>query len=151
MELKDAIEKAGRSEDIKSLKDYFLCSCFAYLKGVKDKISEWTLLYYSPKSRMVIDCFVGDEVIVGEETPPISEVEKPDFSEVTVTAEDALETASKNFSKGTINVMITLHSKGTAVWTISMITADMMVTIFDIDAKTGKIIKEEATSLVRRP
>lgn len=150
IELTEAIQRAKANEDVKKLKDYFLCSCFACIKTSSDKINEWTLLFYNQKKNLVLDVFVNDKfVTIGEETPPLKEVEKPDFDAVKITVEEALA-AVKDFKKSTINVLITLHQKGVMVWTLSMITPDMMATTFDIDAKTGKIIREESTSLVRR-
>ncbi|MEK6888007.1 MAG: PepSY domain-containing protein [Candidatus Aenigmatarchaeota archaeon] len=151
MDPQDAIEKARNNEDVKRLTDYFMCSCFACIKDIKDEINEWTLFFYNEKKKLVIDCFVNDKfVTLGEETPPLSTVEKPDFSERQVTIKEALEIVGKKFTQKTINVLITLHQKGTLVWTINMITPGMMAVTFDIDAKTGKIIKEEETSLIRR-
>ena len=151
MRVNDAIERTEKNEDVKKLRGYFLCSCFACVKDKNDKISEWTLLFYNPDKNAVLDCFVNDKfVTIGDETPPISEIEKPDFKEVKTSIETAMETINKKFSKTTINVLITLHKKGSMVWTINMITADMNATTFDVDAKTGKITREETTSLIRK-
>lgn len=150
MEATEAIEKAMKSEDVRKLKSYFLCSCFACIKSAKDSISEWTLMFYNPDTNKIVDCFVNDRfVTIGEETPPLKEVEEADFGHAVINAGRALDIVSKKFSKSTINVLITLHRKP-PVWTINMITPDMMATTFDIDAKTGKIIKESATSLIRK-
>ena len=150
MEVKEAIEKARRDEGVRKLTGYFLCSCFACLKDKKDKITEWTLLFYNPRNNKVIDCFVNSKfVTIGEETPPLAEVERPDFNDISVGAEDALDSAAKKFSKSTINVLVTLH-KNPAVWTINFISGDMMATTFDIDTKTGKILRQEETSLIRK-
>ncbi|MFA4819345.1 MAG: PepSY domain-containing protein [Candidatus Aenigmatarchaeota archaeon] len=151
MELKEAIDRAESDEGVKKLTKYFMCSCFVCIKDIKDKIDEWTLLFYNPEKELVIDCFVNDKfVTLGEETPPLKEVKKPDFTEAHVTIKEALETVEKKFDKKTINVLITLHQKDTLVWTINMITPDMNATTFDIDAKTGNIVHEETTSLIRR-
>lgn len=150
MEATEAIEKAMTNEDVKKLKSYFLCSCFACIKGVKDSINEWTLMFYNPHTNKIVDCFVNDRfVTVGEETLPLKEVEEADFGHVAIRAGKALDAVSKKFSKSTINVLITLHRKP-PVWTINMITPDMTATTFDIDAKSGRITREETTSLVRR-
>lgn len=150
MEVTEAIRMAGASKDVKRLKNYFLCSCFACIKHAKEDITSWTLLYYNPTTKKVLDCFVNDKfVTIGEETPPLGEVEKADFSRVKISAEEAIDMAAKNFSKSTINVLITLHKKR-LVWTINFISGDMMATTFDIDADTGKITREDTTSLIRR-
>ncbi len=150
MEVKEAIERAKNSKDVKKLKNYFICSCFACINDSKKEITEWTLLFYNPEKKVVLDCFVNDKfVTLGEETPPMSEIKKPSLDGLKVTAEDALGTVLKNFKKSTINVLITLH-KNPLVWTINMITKDMMATTFDVDASTGKVLREEETSLIRK-
>ena len=151
MNVIDAIQKAEDNEDVKKLRGYFLCSCFACIKSKDEKIKEWTLLYYNPEKNLVLDCFINDKfVTVGDETPPISEVEKPDFHNIDTTIEEVLDKVGKNFSEGLVNVLITLHKKASVIWTINFITADMNATTFDVDVKTGKILREESTSLIRK-
>ena len=149
MQVKDAIERAEKSDEVKKLHGYFLCSCFASIKDKDEKVKEWTLLFYNHEKKVVLDCFVNEKfVTIGEETPPISDVERPDLSGLKITVDEALEKVVKNFSKSIINILITLHSKKSLVWTINLITKDMMATTFDIDANSGEIVREETTSLI---
>lgn len=149
MEAMDAIKNAEGS--IQEFKDYFLCSCFACIKNAGDEIKEWTLLLFNDKTNMVLDIFVNDKfVTIGEETPPIADIERPDMRSARLTAEQALGIASGKFKGGTINVLLTLHQKSSLVWTINMITPAMTATTFEIDAQTGEIIREETTSLIRK-
>ena len=151
VDVTSAIEKAGANEDVKKLDGYFLCSCFASIRQAGEKIIQWTLLYYNPQINKVVDCFVSDTLVtVGEETPPMAEIEKPDFSELKISVEDALETAKKDSMKSAINILITLHQKGRLIWTINLISSDMIATTIDIDAKTGGVTRKEETSLIRR-
>lgn len=151
VDVSEAMEKASNSSDVKKLKSYFLCSCFACIKKTDEKIDHWTLLYYDEKAKKVVDCFVNEKfVTIGDETPPIAEIEKPDFGDLQITAEEAIEKAGENYRKSTLNILITLHQKGSLVWTINFISGDFMATTVDVDAKNGKILKEEETSLVRR-
>ncbi len=151
MDVQQAIDRAKNNDDVRKLKDYFLCSCFACIKQADEKINQWTLLYFNPGSNKVVDCFVNDKfVTVGDETPPLGEIEKPDFSQIKIPIEDAIDTAARDYRKSLINVLITLHQKGTLVWTINFISPDMMAKTVDVDAKTGKVLREEETSLVRR-
>lgn len=147
MEVRQAIEKAG--ETAKGLKGYFLCSCFANIKP-GEQIHQWTLLYFNPVENKVLDCFVNDKfVTIGDETPPLAEIEKPNFEQLKIPVEDALETAKKDFRKNAINILITLH-QNPLKWTINLISSDMMATTVDVDANTGKITRREETSLIRR-
>ncbi len=149
MELKTAIEKAKNDETIKKLDGYFLGSCFACIKKAKDPINEWTLLFC--KDGKAVDCFVNDgSVTISKETRPLKDVKQGNPEEATVTAETALKLADSKHKKPTANILITLHQKDALVWTITMIDMTMTATSYDIDAKTGNIVKEETTSLIRQ-
>ena len=151
MEITEAINRAQTSKDVKKLKDYFLASCFACVKKPDEIINDWTLLYYDPKTKKAIDCFVNEKfVTVSKETRPVSEITEPILGDLKIPIERALETAQNKFGKTTINILITLHQKTSLVWTINMIGADLSVITYDIDAKSGKITGEESTSLIRK-
>ena len=153
MDVSYAIEKANASELVNKLQKsgYFLCSCFACIKQSRDGINQWTLLYFNPEENKVLDCFVNDKfVTMGDETPPIAEIEKPDFTGLKVPVQDAISTAMKDYRKSTLNILITLHQKGRLTWTINLIASDMVATTVDIDAKTGEVTRQEETSLIRR-
>ena len=51
--------------------------------------------------------------------------------------------------KGAISTLVSLH-RSPPVWTINLIKADMNVTTFDVNAETGKITREETTSILKR-
>ena len=153
MLLLDAIEKAENDEHVKSLASdgYFLCSGFASLKS--GSINEWILHYYSPKNRKVVDCFVGqadNAVTVGEETPAVKEMHKIDKSSIKITVDKALDTVKKAFRGKASSILIVLHKKQTLVWTINMITLDMTVNSFDVDAASGKILDRKTVSLIKK-
>ena len=150
MEAEEAIRRAGQDERISSLEGYFLCSCFACINSPDKEVNEWTLLYYNPSIQKVLDCFVNEQFVTpGEETPPIAEIEKADLSQVKISHNTALSIAKENFKGGTISVLITLH-KNPLVWTINLISPAMIATTLDIDAESGKILRKEETSLVRK-
>lgn len=159
MELSEALDRAEKNENVQRLKDFFLGSGFASINTDKQKdegIKEWTLLYYNPAKKSVVDCFVNEKfVTVGEETPAINEVQELDVSKVKTTLQAALKTTSNSLKKKPLNILISLHmkdinNKHCAVWTIGFVTADMSVTSYDIDASNGKIAREETTRLLRR-
>ena len=150
MDVSEAIEKASNSSDVKNLKSYFLCSCFACIKKMDEKIDHWTLLYYDEKAKKVVDCFVNSEfVTIGDETPPIAEIERPNFDDLQINAEDAIEIAARNYRKSPLNILLTLH-QNPLKWTVNFISGDFIATTVDVDAKSGKILRKEETSLVRR-
>ena len=148
MLLKDAVAKAKKDKMVKELsRDHILCSAFAFAKN--DSVDEWTLHYYSPKTKQMVDCFVGKSVTIGDETPAIKEMEELDVSSVKVSSDRAFKIAKKNFQKKEISSMLSLHKKKRITWSVSIITQDMMITRFDIDAISGKIIDKQEESLLR--
>jgi len=147
MLLSDAIRKAEKDESIKKLsKDHFLCSAFAFVKN--GDVKEWILHFFSPKRKKMVDCFVSDSVNIGEETPAIKDMQELDPKKVKVSSAQVLEIVKKRFDKKAVSSMISLHKKRKTIWTINMITQDMMVTKFDIDALNGEIINEEKKALI---
>ncbi len=149
MLLIDAIRKAEKDRLVRKLsKNHFLCSAFAFIKD--DSVNEWVLHYFSPESKKMVDCIVGSAVNIGDETPAIKEMEKLDAKKVKVSSDRAIKIAGKGFEKKTVSSMISLHKKDKVVWTVSMITQDMIITSFDIDALTGKITDKKEESLLRR-
>jgi uncharacterized membrane protein YkoI len=113
-------------------------------------VKEWTLHFYSPETKKIVDCFVADTVNIGEETPAIKEMQELDTSKIKISSKTALKTVNEEFDKKTISSMISLHKNEKIIWTVSMITQDMMATSFDIDAITGKIIEKREGSLLRK-
>ncbi len=156
MNLLEAVDKAEQNENIKKLKGYFLGSIFASINSGAKGVAEWTLLYYNPGTKSVVDCFVSEKfVTVGEYTPAIKEIERIDVDYAEIDIDDALQIAGNAFKKPSINTLVSLHKKefagkSTLVWTMAFITADMSATSFDVNAANGKILNEETTSLIRK-
>jgi len=151
MQLKIAADRAASEEKIKKLRGYFLGSCFACIKNKSDIVTEWTLLYYNASTGKAIDCFVNDKfVTVSDETRTVNPVKEMDVGDVHIGIEKAIDIADGKFSKSTINILITLHFRERLVWTINMISADLNAITYDIDAASGKILREETTSLAHK-
>lgn len=148
MLLMDAIKKAESDKLVKKLsKDHFLCSAFAFIRdGI---VKEWTLHFFSPKEKKMVDCLVSDTVTIGEETPAIKDMQELNTKKIKISSEKALKIVKREFDKKTITSMISLRKKKKITWTVNMITQDMMATSFDIDAMTGKIIERKEESLIR--
>ena len=150
MEFQEAITKAMGNSKVTTLKDYFLASIFSITEEGKG-ITEWTLLFYNKQTHKIVDCFVNDKfVTLDQEMPAQKEMERLEAPENAIEVEKAIEIAKKNYSKKTINILISLHMAPHLMWTITMIGSDISATKFDIDAKSGKIVKEETTSLMKK-
>ena len=156
MNLLDAAEKAEKNENIRKLKGYFLGSSFASLLADKKEIAEWTFLYYNPTSNTIVDCVVNEKFItVGEQTQALKEMKEIHPIDMVFDIENVLENLRENFKKIPISTLISLHmkefsGKNKLVWTIAFVAQDLSATSFDVDAITGKILREETTSLTRK-
>ncbi len=150
MELETAIGKAMSDMKVMSLDNYFLASIFSITEEGKD-ITDWTLLFYNPETKKTRDCFVNDSfVTLGDEMPAQKDMKELNAANMKIGVVEAMDTALKNFNKKIINILISLHTAQQLVWTITLVAADITATSFDIDAETGKVLKEETVSLMKR-
>ncbi|MEM7819663.1 MAG: PepSY domain-containing protein [Candidatus Aenigmatarchaeota archaeon] len=149
MNIIDAVRYAENNEDVKKLYDFFLGSAFTCITE-DENITEWTLIFYNPKTNRTIDCCVNDNFItLGEETQALSKFEKLNVLDIKISVEDAIDRAKSDVKKGIVNILITLHKKEIPIWRIGVVTNDIAITSFDINAINGEIIKKEETSLIR--
>ena len=149
MRVLDAIMTA--EEKMHGKKDFFLCSCFTLLKDFLPA-DEWTVIFYSTKSRNVIECtFNGKSMEISEESPALQESERLDIALIAKDDAYAINKAKENFEGRLVNLLVSLHAKnGRVIWTLSAVTQELSVTIYDIDAGTGEILRKETSGLVRR-
>ena len=140
MKLAEAIELAEKDENVRKLKGYFLVSCFAIIKD--NNIDEWILHYLNPNSKKIVDCFVGSDVKIGEAMPATGKMDRLEMKNIKISDEQALKKIKK-----TGQVLMVLHKK--KLWTVNVIGKNLSVTSYDIDAETGKIVREETSSLVK--
>lgn len=138
-------------EKMQGRKDFFLCSCFVSLREFSEP-EEWTVLFYSRKSGNLIECTCrGGGVDVSDEIRAVSEIDRLDKSLVLKDEMHAIERVRNDLAGMPINILVSLHTKdGRAVWTMSAVMQNLSVTIYDINAATGDIIRKETTGLVRR-
>ncbi len=150
MQLEEALRRAMSDIKVMSLDDYFLSSCFSITEEGKP-ITEWTLLFYNPRTNKTRDCFVNDKfVTLDDEMEAQKEMTELGNELPKMRAEDAIKTAQKKYGKKTINILVSLHTIDKPAWAITMIGADITATTFEIDANTGHIMKEDTTSLMKR-
>ncbi|MBI2173406.1 MAG: PepSY domain-containing protein [Candidatus Aenigmarchaeota archaeon] len=149
MRVLDAIMTA--EEKMHGKKDFFLCSCFASLKDFLPA-AEWTVIFYNTKSRSVIECTCdGKSTEISVESPALQESERLDRALIMKDDAYAINKAKEDFEGRLVNLLVSLHTKGgRTVWTLSAVTHELSVTIYDIDAVTGEILRKETSGLVRR-
>lgn len=152
----EIIEKTMKDPKIQKLvkEDFFLGSVFGSIQDKeldKGLVNEWILHFFNPKTQTVVDCFFTDSVVIGKETPAIKEMKELNTKDLKITFEQAFETVKNDFKLRPTNVLISLHNDNSKlVWTINMITPDLMATRYDIDASNGEILAKKKTCLMRR-
>lgn len=146
MEFEEALHKAGGFIKEAKGKGYFLSSVFSSIKNPAEIVSEWTLHFCG--NGKSLDCYVTGNNIVVEESHSLGEAKELDTGKVKVSATEALATAGRG-NKNAVTILLSLHGSP-PVWTINFITAAMTVTTIDVSAETGKIIREETTSILKR-
>ena len=150
MELEEAIKRAMDDIKVMSLDDYFLASVFSIIEEGKD-VTEWTLLFYNPKTKKTRDCFVNEKfVTLGEEMQAQKEMKEVIALEAKTHVNDAIKTAQQKYGKKTINILISLHMTDRICWAITMIGTDITATSYEIDGTDGKVLSENTVSLMKR-
>ena len=85
----------------------------------------------------------------------MKEIDEIRITDVETDVDNVIDELKKQFKKESISTLISLHkkdfeSKKKLEWTVAFITQEMSATSFDVYAKTGKLLKEETTSLIKR-
>ena len=154
MNFKEVIAKIESSEEFKEYKkqnkDSFLADIFTI---IKEKESEdWQFDYYS-KSKDKITSFVCQDKGLQEKEEEIfrkdnSEIIKLNLNNIKITVEKALEEINKKTKEKPNEIIIALqviNKKET--WNITYLTTSFKTINTKIDAKSGKILSQEETSL----
>ena len=145
----EAVKIAGESGKIRRLKNYFLGSLFA---SVHESMGEWTLHFYNPESHTTRNCTVALDgtVELEEDVPALNALKKLDVTTVKITPEKAMQTATEDYGIPPVQTLLTLSMKGGPVWTVSIISAALTVTSYDISAETGAIMETRTASIMQR-
>ncbi len=159
MILKEAIEKAEKSKDLKVLKKegFFPVSCVGISK-YPDLPKDWIISYYNPDEahhESITTCAINEEgITIGETSEPIKKPEnKLDFNQVKLWEKEAYEIAHTEYKKENgkaSQLIITLQQAKNAFWAINFITLDLNVTSIKINAIDGKIIEKKKASLMHK-
>ena len=143
MNIKEAVAKTVPE------KGYFLVSAFT---DEKLEYKTWTLMFYRRSDNTVLDFKVGIGAEKGDVQPTEKEFQELNVDDMKISAEEAVNSA-KGLLSGTkpTAIYISANTKdGKTTWTISFILPDISAAIYDLDAKTGEIIKQDRFSLLRK-
>ncbi len=154
MNFKEIIAKIESSEEFKEYKkqnkDSFLADIFTIIK--EKEAEDWQFDYYS-KSKDKITSFIIQDKEIQEKEEEIfrkdnSEIIKLNLNNIKITVEKALEEINKKTKEKPNEIIIALqviNKKET--WNITYLTTSFKTINTKIDAKSGKIISQEETSL----
>jgi hypothetical protein len=143
---------------------YYLGSIFVMME--KDEhIREWRLIFYNPSTSKVLDSKVTRDsgnfkVEVGYPVDGTKKLRKLVWND-DIDLSKAVEIAKKDLSRiGAdnliLNYLVSFHSKKVDnkkdifgnVWSVNVVFKGLTVTMYDIDASSGNIIRTESMSLV---
>src|SRR3989338_2784179 len=146
----EAVKITGESEKARRLENYFLGSLFASVHG---SIGEWTLHFYDPKTHKTVNCTVHENrtVELEAESPALGRLEKLDISRVKISPDEAVQAALADCNMPPVQTLLTLAMKaGAPVWTVSLISAALSVSSYDVSAEDGSIKEKRIASMMQR-
>jgi hypothetical protein len=155
--LKDAIITAEKSDSVKELRSqgYFLNSGISILAPDQEKITNWILTYFDPKSKEVVQVFVNEGGI---------DVKKPDvpvspnpnelrLSDIKTNGDKMFAKAKEEFAKQRkplSQVIITIQREKLVNWKFNFVTKTLEIIQVSIDATSGAVLSTNVTSLTRQ-
>ncbi len=151
-EIKDTVEKSDVFKEYKEENpDSYIVH---YFSMQKNNSRDEQMGYFSPNTRLVTT-FSKEPAIVGSDEPASKEdtVQKLDFSQVSVSLDDALSTAhdvmKEHYSSQNVTQEICVLQKlGTQLWNLTLVTSAFNIINIRIDAHSGEIIKHEQHSIM---
>jgi hypothetical protein len=155
MKLADAVKLAGKSDDIRGLKNegFFLNSAMAFLEPADNNVGVWNLTYYEAKSNQVAQIVVEKEsVYIKERGTPMNPTKQVlDLMSIKTSEDKMLAKAQKEFGKykqPVSQVIINLVSENDMTqWKINFITKMLYLITIILDAKTGELLSSSMHSL----
>ncbi len=150
-------KKVLDNDQVKGLldKNYFLASVFCMPK-VSNKISidNYSVHFYNPETNQVVSVEASDDISISKPEDAMNIMtELPNYKYIA--PEKIASGFLKDIKEIVGNIMITLHNKEIKgkmrpVWTFMFILNTLSVLTIDADAKTGKELLKERSSLVQR-
>ena len=157
MKIADAVKLAEKSGEVKALEKqgYFLNSAMAFLEAIDRDVVVWNLTYYEPNSNQIVQFAVDDDSVLLKDkgAPMRPSIQKLEMSMVKTSVEKMLAKAEKEYNKFKQpmgQIILTLQKeKDSPSWRFNFITKTLYLITVAIDAKTGKIISSQMSSMVK--
>lgn len=145
MKVTEAISKVEDNKDVQELKSqgYQLGSCFTMSEG-----KEWTLHFFNNQENKIANVEVKDDINIGKQDELSTDMNELK-SQPKISLEKALEKAKNNCALEINKTVCILHEKENLEWSITFFSNALSVHSFTINAKTGKIEKENQDSLLQ--
>ena len=152
MKLADAITTAEADANVKKLVSggSFFCSAYVLLSP-KEKITMWTLSYYSPKTGKIAPVEVSEnDVSIGEEGEPMRDKGFEALGTPHVDEEAALAKAAEKMAEmkiTPIKTILSLQKDGIEYWNVTFLTSGGVALNVRIDAHSGEGLIAEQSNL----
>jgi hypothetical protein len=154
--LKAAIKRAKQDDKVKELQKngYFLNSGISILKPERLDIVDWILTFYNPLKDEVVEVLVDSVGLqIKEPAKPLKPGHKElKVDEIKTNLENMFEKAQgefKKFKRPLSQVIITAQKEEDAIWRFNFITKTLEVATVTIDAKDGRVLSSELSSLMK--
>ncbi|MAH42906.1 hypothetical protein CL614_04250 [archaeon] len=150
-------KKVLDDEQVKGLldKNYFLASVFCMPKvSSKISIDKYSVHLYDSETNKVVSVEANDNLSISEPEDAVNRMTELSNQKY-IDPEKIVSGFMKDIKETIGNIMITLHNKEIKgkvipVWTFVFILNNLSVLTIDADAKTGKELSKERSSLVQR-
>lgn len=161
MKVLEIIKKLEKSKEFLTYRkenkpaDAFLAHAFLMLD--ENNKGDWQFGYFNKKDEKMTSFYCGSEIEVSQDAEvfkkpgtTVANLDlkkvKTEFEEAKATAEDVLE--KKYGGEEALKKIFILQNLDKQVWNITYLTKKYNIINIKIDSETGKIIKDEATSIM---
>ena len=134
----------------------FLCSVFMMTKvRIMEEKKGWQFDFYNKEKKRITSYLVEDEVKLVEQEAEVfeseNEIKEINLDELDISFEEAVKVAKdivQDRHEGGEDIIVVLQNIDTLIWNITIVTSSFNMVNIRINAKNGKVISDNATSLL---
>lgn len=150
--LEDAVRKADEDAELKKIVDENNGYLSAIYSTARESLDTWHFSYYCPDKKMAAVFGISMDGVGFEGFSPLIANRtggRLDMEKVKVGARPAFDIAGGRVPKECSEVLLTLQNPdGVQVWIVNFFTKEMELISVTVDAESGKVLKENKTTLV---